>query len=216
MTGFSYDDTPVAVGDDIADSHRQAWDRLGRPGTWWTGRQRLAIAARARALFAARATPPWLRQLPDAEPGLDGRTTEIVDRVAVDAGRIDRSWANAAIADIGDGHYVELVAVVATVVMVDVFAEAVGVAPAPLPRPVAGEPSRTRPDGLGDIGATCRWSTRSRSPTWPGPSAWSPRPTPCSAGCRCRPTRRRDSQTCSGTPRSAGPRSSWWRPGWRR
>jgi hypothetical protein len=159
MAGFSYDGTPFAVPAHITDSHDEAWQQLARCGTWWTAAQRLAIASRARHRFASRATPPWLRDEPPSDGTLSAETAAIVHTVTLDAGSIDRAWASAAIADIGDGHYVELIAIVATVVMVDVFAEAVGVDPTPLPEPVAGDatepstPSRERPGGLGDIGA---------------------------------------------------------------
>ncbi len=158
MAGFTYEQTPVAVADDIAESHREAWRMLARPGTWWTASQRLAIAERARLLFSMRATPPWLRELPEPGTGpaaehLNQATIAIVDKITLDAGSVDREWANEAIADIGDGQYVELIAVVATTVMIDVFAESIGVSPEPFPAPEQGQPSQVRPDGLGDIGA---------------------------------------------------------------
>lgn len=158
MSDFSYEATPVVVGDEIAGSHREAWAMLARPGTWWTSAERLAMAGRARELFAVRATPPWHRRLDQSEPDpaggvLDDRTRDVVDKITLDAGGIDREWARSAMADIGDGAYVELIAVVATIVMIDVFAEAVGVERAPLPSPEPGAPTRERPDGLGDIGA---------------------------------------------------------------
>ncbi len=153
MSDFSYGDAAVTVTDDIAASHREAWAMLAGPGTWWTAAERLAIADRARRTFALRATPPWLRQLPETEPGLSAPAVAIVDKVAVGAGSIDRAWATEAIAEIGDARYVELIGVVATIVMLDVFAEASGVARAPLPDPEDGPPSGERPDGLGDIGA---------------------------------------------------------------
>lgn len=150
---FAYNGIEVAVPDDIAQSHRDAWEQLTQPGTWWTAAQRLAIAARARTMFEARATPPWLRDLPEPDFAIDEAVVDIVDRMTLDAGSIDREWAHRAMAEIGDGAYVELIAVVAVIVMVDVFAESVGVDRTPLPDPVAGEPSGKRPDGLGDIGA---------------------------------------------------------------
>ncbi|MGB5758697.1 MAG: alkylhydroperoxidase-related (seleno)protein [Acidimicrobiales bacterium] len=153
MDLFTYQDTPVAVADEIARSHREAWAMLARPGTWWTADERLAIAERARHMFSLRETPPWLREAPRSHAGLDDEVVAIVDKITFDAGNIDWAWAEQAITQIGDGAYVELIAVVATVVMIDVFAEAVGVARTPLPRPEAGEPTRRRPDGLGDIGA---------------------------------------------------------------
>lgn len=152
MTGLIQDGSVV---DRVARSHVEAWELLGHCGTWWTAPERLAIAARARFRFAQRATPPWLRSEPPTDGTLRAETEAIVDKVALDAGAIDRAWGRQAIDQIGDGHYVELIAVVATVVMVDVYAEAVGVAAPPLPEPAAEteQPSQVRPDGLGDIGA---------------------------------------------------------------
>jgi len=157
MAGFTYDATPVAVHDDIANSHREAWSQLASCGTWWTATQRRAIAERTRDRFAARAVPPWLRQDPPSDGSLGPAVEAVVDKISLDAGSIDRAWAAETVAEIGDGPYVELIAVVATVVMVDVFAEAIGVDRSPLPHPDAGadadQPDRQRPDGLGDIGA---------------------------------------------------------------
>ncbi len=174
MAAFSYAGTTVAVGDDIADSHRSAWDQLARPGTWWTAAERLAIAARGRHRFAERATPPWLRAEPPADEHLPAEAGPVVDLVTLDAARIDRQSADGAVAALGgrgqgrstlergqgrstlergQGRYVELIGIVATVAMIDILAESVGVGPEPLPEPLPGEPSEERPDGLGDIGA---------------------------------------------------------------
>ncbi|MEM9655271.1 MAG: hypothetical protein AAGA65_24480 [Actinomycetota bacterium] len=155
MDGFDYSSSPIAVRDDILESHRTAWALLAEPGTWFTGVERLAIAARARTMFAARATPPWARTTEPAA-GVSEATAEVVDLVTLDAGSIDRAKADAAIAAIGEGPYVELIGIVAVTVMVDVFAEAMGLDPEPFPEPIDGEPARTEPDGLGDIGAHVR------------------------------------------------------------
>ena len=45
MTAFAYDAAPVPIRDDLPATFRRAWERLARPGTWWTGRERVAIAA---------------------------------------------------------------------------------------------------------------------------------------------------------------------------
>lgn len=153
MGRFRYADTPFAVPDDIAGSHDEAWRLLAEPGTWWTAAERLAIAARARDRFALRGTPPWLRPDPPDDGALPPAVGPFVDTLALDARAVDRAWATEAIAAVGDGPYVELVAVVATVAMVDIFAEAVGAERQPLPDPEPGRPTGTRPDGLGDIGA---------------------------------------------------------------
>ena len=37
------------IREDLVLAHRRAWDLLAEPGTWWNGRERVAIAAEARA-----------------------------------------------------------------------------------------------------------------------------------------------------------------------
>ncbi len=153
---FSYDTAAVAVDQDIADSHRSVWEQLGGTGTWWTAGERLAIATRARAGFAQRHQPPWARGLEPAVDGLPDEAVTAVDRLVSNPGSIDRDWVDERVAALGDGRYVELVGVVATIVMIDMFAAGAGVDVTPLPRPSPGDvtqPSGERPDGLGDIGA---------------------------------------------------------------
>jgi hypothetical protein len=75
---------------------------------------------------------------------------EAARRVAIDAHRIERVWAERIIAALGDAPYVELVSVAVCVTAIDAFAEAMGVAVAPLPEPKPGAPSRVRPDGMGE------------------------------------------------------------------
>ena len=43
-----YASAPIAIRDDLAAAHTRAWRRIGRPGTWWDGAQRVAIAAETR------------------------------------------------------------------------------------------------------------------------------------------------------------------------
>lgn len=155
MNGFDYSGSPVTVTDEIQTSHQAAWQMLAEPGTWFTSAERLAIAERTRALFAVRETPPWSRSM-DKPDDLPEAVVDIVDMVTLDAGAIDRAKADAAIAAIGEGHYVELIAVVAITVMLDIFAEAIGVPPEPLPAQIDGLPTKEEPDGLGDIGAHVR------------------------------------------------------------
>ena len=77
-------------------------------------------------------------------------------RAATDPGRLTRSGADAAMAEIGQARYPELVGVTALATVPDPFARAMGW-PAPelpeLPEPVDGEPTRVRPEGMGDTGA---------------------------------------------------------------
>jgi hypothetical protein len=60
---------------------------------------------------------------------------------------------------LGEEGYVELAAIVATRYAIDGFADALGALPRALPTPGAGEPTRVRPGGVGNVGAYVSQST---------------------------------------------------------
>ena len=148
----------MLIRDDLDSALHTAWTRIGQPGTWWTAAERVAIAAEARhamgcTLCAARklALSPTsvagdhasLGALPDVAIGA-------IHRIRTDAGRLGESWFRQLIeAGLGEGHYVELVGVVAVTTSVDSFDFAAGLPERPLPAPVAGTPSRCRPRNAG-------------------------------------------------------------------
>ena len=144
---------PVPVREDMATALRRSWADIGRPGTWWTGPERVAIAALARAEGIQRNEPPWSRDR--GEPGrpLPEKAVEAARKIGADPAHLDREWAEGVIAEIGDAPYVELASVVVTTAAADAFCEAMGIDHEPFPEPEAGEPTRERPDGMGDIGA---------------------------------------------------------------
>ena len=145
-----------ALPDRLVDGLRACWESLAAPGTWWAADEQVEAARIARAAFADRFSPPWNRPEVEralAESQLDRAVGEIIVRLAADASAIDRSWAETSIDSVGEGAYVELVAIAASIAVADAFSVALGVAAEPLPAPTTGAPSRVRPDGMGDIGA---------------------------------------------------------------
>ena len=162
MKPIDYSATDAEVRPDLVAAHDRAWQRIGRPGTWWPAETRLAIAAEARVaadcgLCRRRkaALSPYtddgshdgLGKLPDT-------VVEVIHRIVTDPGRLTRHWHEQVIGDeLNAAEYVETVGVVATVVMIDTYARAVGLEPPPLPATQAGQPPRYRPDGVGDLGA---------------------------------------------------------------
>src|SRR5207249_196008 len=46
---ISYDSAAVPVREDLVLAHARQWERLARPGTWWTGAERVAIAGEVRS-----------------------------------------------------------------------------------------------------------------------------------------------------------------------
>ena len=153
---MSFDDHrfPVPVRGDVATALRRSWAHIGRSGTWWAGPERVTIAALARAERIQRTQPPWSRDRSTPLPApLPAKAVEAARMIGADPTHLDRDWAEGIIAELGDAPYVELVSVVVTTVAADAFCEAMGTGHEPLPEPEPGEPTRERPDGMGDIGA---------------------------------------------------------------
>ena len=162
MTTSSFQSEPLAVRDDLLGAHRRAWERMARPGTWWTGAERVAMAAEVRKAPAcdlcrrrkAALSPNAIEGDHDTSGVLPPAVVDVIHRVRTDPGRLTRAWFNEVIASgLTDARYVEIVAVVVTVVGMDTFARALGGSLSPLPEPMPGEPSRLRPAGATDQGA---------------------------------------------------------------
>lgn len=162
MQAFRYDDAPYPIRTDIGEAHRAFWQRLAGPGSWWTGAERVAIAAESRLatscpLCAARreALSPHAVDGEHAHAGaLPAAAVDAVHRVVTDASRITRGWVEGLAAQgLAQPAYVELVGIVVAVFSIDEFHRALGLPLQPLPAARAGEPDRRLPDVLSeDIG----------------------------------------------------------------
>ena len=159
---ISYAAAPVQVRADIVDLHQRIWRWLAQPGLWWTGAERVAIAAELRqahhcALCAERKSalsPHAIDGTHKTASALPAPAIEAVHRIATDPGRLTEAWYRQVLTGgVSDAAYVELVVIAACVVAVETFAHAVGVPPFELPTPVAGEPARVRPEGARQEGA---------------------------------------------------------------
>lgn len=155
MASFDYTAACVPVGDDVAEAHRETWRRVAAAGAWWTGAERVAIAAEVRAAEscavcrARKSTPmPDSRASHEAVERLSAAAVEAVHRIVTDASRLSSSWVEKLAADgVSDGHYVELLGLVVAVLSIDDFHRGLGLPLEALPEPRAGEPSRERPEG---------------------------------------------------------------------
>ena len=153
MSEISYGSAPFPVREDLPAAHRRAWRRLAEPGTWWTGAERLAIAAEVRNARRCRLCAERKEALsPDGVSGehaalgaLPEAALEVVHRLTTDNGRLSRAWFDKTLAaGLDDVRYVETVGVVVTLLSIDSFCRGIGVPVHPLPEPVPGEPSRRR------------------------------------------------------------------------
>jgi alkylhydroperoxidase family enzyme len=147
---------PIRVG--LATQIDRAWERLRRPGTWWSGSERLAIAAEVRQAENCRLcrqrkaalSPYTVNGDHDHQGMLSDAAVEAIHRLTTDAGRITGKWLRALIdgdTDLTETRYVELVAIVAIVTALDTFDNALGRSPRPLPAALDGQPARQRPAG---------------------------------------------------------------------
>jgi len=149
-----YERASLTVRRDLVDAHSRAWRHIAEPGTWWTGAERVAIAAEARAARTCSLCVERKQLLaPTMANGAHGRASDLpeyvvdaVHRIATDAGRLASSDYRAYLdAGLSDGQYVEIIGVVVNVVCVDTVCSAVDNPQQPLPQPIAGEPTRHRP-----------------------------------------------------------------------
>ena len=162
MSTLDYANAPVRVRGDVVAAQQNAWWGIGQAGTWWTGVQRVAIAAEVRnapncKLCRARKqalSPFAIDGEHDSIADLPAAAIEVIHRVITDPGRLTRSWFDSVLDQgLSDAEYVEVAIVSGLTVAVDTFARAIGSLPWKLPEAVDGEPTRIRPEGLADEGA---------------------------------------------------------------
>ncbi|MBQ91066.1 MAG: hypothetical protein CL441_06550 [Acidimicrobiaceae bacterium] len=151
---ITYEAAPVPVRADFAASHQRFWTRLARPGAWWTGAERVAIAREARAAASCAhcltrreaLSPHTVTGTHASVSRLPAPAIEVTHVVMTDAHRLTRRWHDARLAEgLSDGQYVELVGTIVALVSIDRFCRALGLPPHPLPDPEPGEPSGYRP-----------------------------------------------------------------------
>lgn len=154
MTSISYSASNLPVRDDITAAHNRFWQRLAQPGTWFTGSQRVAIAAEVRnahdcALCRRRKdalSPAHVEGTHDTCGELRDVVVEAAHRIATDSGRLTRNWFDQLIADgLSEGEYVEIIGTVGVMMEIDTFCVGIGVPNNELPEDLPGEPSHYRP-----------------------------------------------------------------------
>jgi hypothetical protein len=154
---LDYSAAGVPVREDLQVTHREILEHLRQPGCWFTGAERLAVAAESRnasecPLCSERKTalsPEYVKGEHARVSDLPEPLVELAHRICGDSQRLSRGWFDRIRADgIEEGPYVEAVGVVAFTAGLDFFCRALGVPVLPLPEALPGEPSGHRPDNL--------------------------------------------------------------------
>jgi hypothetical protein len=140
----------TSVRDDLAEAHELAWRHVARPGSWWTGAQRVELARTALLAIAADdPLPPWVAaSMSDVLPGerlAPDVAHDVVYWIARHAGTMTADVYRHAADELGALAYVELCGIVSTVAAVAHFCRNIGVAVPGLPAPLPGDPTREQP-----------------------------------------------------------------------
>jgi len=137
-----YDDVDYTLRSDFAEAHTRYWQRLQKPGTWFTSIDRIAIAqatrdARQCALCEQRKqalSPRTVSGTHSGEETLREPIIEVVHSIVTHASRITKSWYQHVLErGLTEGEYIEIVGTVVAMVSIDSFADALGIAHRPLP-----------------------------------------------------------------------------------
>src|SRR3990170_5985122 len=106
MIELDYSAAGIPVRADLQAAHRAIWDQLRSPGTWWTGAQRVTVAAETRhaaccVLCRRRKTalsPGSVQGAHDTLGALPASAVDVIHRVRTDPARLSRSWFDQAVA----------------------------------------------------------------------------------------------------------------------
>src|SRR5262245_5544846 len=121
MKALDYSAAGVPVRGDIQAAHRTIFEFVRSPGPWWTGEQRVAIAAEARRADTcafcrerkAALSPNAIAGEHDSAGVLPATVVDVVHRIRTDPGRLSRAWFESVTAGgLPELAYVDLVAVV--------------------------------------------------------------------------------------------------------
>ena len=143
--------------EDLPKSHACAWTSIATAGTWLEGARRIAVAAEVRQArdhcshcktIKAALSPVATSGSHATLGALGAAEVELVHRLVNDSGRLSEAWTRSVLAQgLTEGEYVEITGIVAMVMIMDTFRRAMGLDPAPLPTPIAGDPTRYSPPG---------------------------------------------------------------------
>ncbi len=145
----------MKLRDDLVDAHELAWEHIARPGSWWTGAQRIELAETVLVAIADDdPLPPWVgvstgdrlkdvRRAPDA-------AHDAAYRIARHAGTMTEDVYRWFAGELGELPYVELCAIVSSVAAVAHFRRNIGLEVPSFPTPVDGEPTGERPHELAE------------------------------------------------------------------
>jgi hypothetical protein len=157
-----YQNQTLPIRDSIATSHAAGFAAFSSAGSWFSGLDRVTILREARiaedcnlcARRKAALSPYAAKGVHDSQGLLPESIVEVIHRIKTDSGRLTESWFNSVVGtDLIREAYVEIVGLVATSIILDSFATALGCELVEADEVQAGEPDRVSNDDVFDGGA---------------------------------------------------------------
>lgn len=151
---MNYAEAELPVAADTAAAHEATLQAFAQPGAWWSGADRLAIVEEARSVAECSPGAEGAASTEQDAGALPPAAVEAIHGIRNRSGQITRSWFDNLI-DMGLPReaYVEIASVVASSVIVDTFAQGLGLDKPPLPAATPGEPSFETSTDVVDAGA---------------------------------------------------------------
>ncbi len=134
---FNFSSSPLPVRSDLTSVFRAVWEGTAKPGTWWEGTERVAIASTARAAYAGK----------DPE-------SSVLSPAAIEAANVLGRKPSAVTQEMiagweADGltpdRYIELIGIVSRVIAIDTFHRGLEIDLEPLPNAESGTPTGAVP-----------------------------------------------------------------------
>ncbi|MBE65221.1 MAG: hypothetical protein CMQ30_00925 [Gammaproteobacteria bacterium] len=159
MRFFEYHNSQFDISDELRTVYINYWRKLAKPGSWWSGVERIAIAEASRGalkcLFCLKRkkslSPYSIEGEHDSVDGLSQIAIDAVHRVVTDQTRITQKLISENEKNgLSQEAYVELVGIVVAVFSIDEFHRALDIPLEMLPDPIEGEASGYKPSKIGD------------------------------------------------------------------
>ena len=123
-----FSDIAAGLRPELLSGLQRLWSVMAAPGTWWSGAERVAIAAAARG---------------DGSGALPITAAGAARTIYADITSTSRDWVESLVeAGLPMPAFVEIIGIVSRLSAVDEFTRALGVPLEPLPEPGPGEPAR--------------------------------------------------------------------------
>jgi hypothetical protein len=158
-----YEAQPLPIREKVLTGHQQALQVFLSAGTWFRGRDRLAILKESRQcancqLCADRKSalsPYRVNGEHDSTEDLPANVVEVIHRIKTDSGRLTKAWFRSVMeTGLVAEEYVEIVGLVATAIILDSFAAGLGLAVIDPEGTVSvDDPTREKNQSVVDAGA---------------------------------------------------------------